>query len=188
DVAGQVVNLRVGPGAVLEYLPDAVVPFRGSRFVQRTNLTVDRTATAIVGELLLPGRVARGELHAYELYEAQTEAREADGTLLFADLLRLTPGNGEGIRSLGLLGGRDVVATLYVVTRRKPAEALGVVLRGSLVGADVLAGVSELPNGCGASVRLLGRTAKSVRAALTDSWQAVRLSLLGAPAPDLRKG
>src|SRR5262249_55365932 len=30
--ATQHVNLRAAPGAVLEYLPDAVVPFRGSRF------------------------------------------------------------------------------------------------------------------------------------------------------------
>jgi len=52
----------------------------------------------------------------------------------------------------------------------------------------IIDGVSELPNGCGVSVRLLGRTSKTVRAALTDSWQAIRLALLGAPTPDLRKG
>ena len=57
-----------------------------------------------------------------------------------------------------------------------------------LTGGDVLAGVSELPNGCGVSVRLLGRTSKTVRAALTTSWQAVRLALLDAPTPNLRKG
>jgi len=92
------------------------------------------------------------------------------------------------VRSLGLLGDRDVVATLYVVTQHKPAEELVELLRQSLVDDDVLAGVSVLPNACGASVRLLGRTSKSVRAALTKSWQAARLALLGAPAPDLRKG
>jgi len=52
----------------------------------------------------------------------------------------------------------------------------------------VLAGVSELPNGCGVSARILGRTSRSVRTALTSAWNAVRLAVLGAPAPDLRKG
>jgi len=188
NFATQLVDLRVGRGAVLEYLPDAVVPFRGSRFFQRTRLTVDWDATAIVGEVLLPGRVARGELHAYELYWAETEARRPDGTLLFADLLRLSPAKGEGVHSLGLLGGSDVVATLYVVTHRRPADELVDLLREAPAGDAVLAGVSELPNGCGVSVRFLGRTSKTVRAALTNSWQAVRLALLGAPAPDLRKG
>jgi urease accessory protein len=188
NFATQLVDLRVDRGAVLEYLPDAVVPFRGSRFFQRTRLTVDWEATAIVGEMLLPGRVARGELHGYDLYRAETEARRPDGTLLFADLLRLSPTKGEAVHSLGLLGGSDVVASLYVVSERRPADELVESLRASLVGIDVLAGVSELPNGCGVSVRLLGRTSKTVRAALATSWQAVRLGLLGAPAPDLRKG
>ena len=89
---------------------------------------------------------------------------------------------------MGLLGGNDVVATLYVVTQRKPTEELVDVLRDSLADADLLAGVSELPNACGVAVRLLGRTSRSVRAALRQSWQASRLALLGAPAPDLRKG
>jgi urease accessory protein len=188
NFASQLVNLHVGSGAVLEYMPDAVVPFRGSRFFQRTCLTADSNATAIVGEMLLPGRVARGELHAYELYRAETEARRPDGTLLFADLLRLSPTEGEGVRSLGLLGGSDVIATLYAVSERQPADELVELVRASLADSDVLAGVSELPNGCGVSVRLLGRTSKTVRAALTTSWQAVRLALLDAPTPNLRKG
>jgi len=187
NFARQLVELHVGRGAVLEYLPDAVVPFRGSRLFQRTCLTADSHATAILGEVLLPGRVAHGELHAYELYRSETEARRPDGTLLFADLLRLHPA-GEGVRSLGLLGGSDVIGTLYVVTERVPVEELVEVLRGSLADCDVLAGVSELPNGCGVFVRLLGRASKPVRAALTDSWNAVRLALLGVPAPNLRKG
>jgi urease accessory protein len=188
NFATQLVELRVGRGAVLEYLPDPVVPFCGSRFFQRTSLTADSDATAIVGEVLLPGRVARGELHAYDLYRTETEARRPDGTLLFADLLRLSPAQGEGLRSLGLLGDSDVVATLYVVTERQPAGALVELLRASLADDAVLAGVSELPNSCGVSVRLLGPTSKAVRAALTSAWQAARLAVLGSPAPDLRKG
>src|SRR4029077_3858801 len=103
------VNLRVRSGATLEYLPDAVVPFRGARFFQRTCLTADADSTAILGEVLLPGRVARGELHAYDLYWAETEACAADRKLLFADVLRLRRSEDEGLSSLGLLGGSGVM-------------------------------------------------------------------------------
>jgi urease accessory protein len=188
NFATQLVDLRAGRGAVVEYLPDPVVPFRGSRFFQRTRVTADPDSTVILAELLLPGRVARGEIHAYDLYWAETEARRPDGTLLFADTLRLRPTEGEGPRSLGLLGGSDVVATLYVVTQRTSAPRLVQLIRETMTDGDVLAGVSELPNGCGASARLLGPTSKSVRAALANAWNAARLALLGAPAPDLRKG
>jgi urease accessory protein len=188
NFATQCVNLRAAAGAVVEYLPDAVVPFRGSRFLQRACLTVDVDSTVIMGELLLPGRVAREEIHAYDLYRADTEARRPDGTLLFADVLRLRPAEANGPRSIGLLGESDVIATLYVVTQRAPAPELVELLRQALAGCDVLAGATELPNGCGVTARILGRTSRSVRTALTSAWNAVRLAVVGAPAPDRRKG
>src|SRR6516225_6826813 len=111
NLATQLVNLQADAGAVLEYLPDPVVPFRGSRLFQRISLTADREATVILGETLLPGRVAYDETHAYDLYWSETEVCRPDGTLLFSDLLRFIPADGEHPRSIGLLGGQDVVAT-----------------------------------------------------------------------------
>src|SRR5262249_52436051 len=105
NFAAQLVDLHAGRRAMLEYLPAAVVPFRGSRFFQRTRLTADADSTVILAEMLLPGRVAQGEVHAYDIYWAETEGRRPDGTLLFADVLRLCPAEGAGPRSLGLLGG-----------------------------------------------------------------------------------
>jgi urease accessory protein len=188
NFATQLLNLNVGDGAVLEYLPDPIVPFRGSRLYQRTEVTVAPESTAILGDVLLPGRVARDERHAYDFFCSETEARRPDGTLLFADTLRFSPLGGDDPRSIGLLGGQDVVGTLLVLTRRiKPVEFVDL-LRAALSDSDVLAGVSELPNACGISLRLLGSTSKTVRAAITSAWNAARLALLGIPALDLRKG
>jgi urease accessory protein len=188
NFAAQVVNLSAEAGAFLEYLPDAVIPFRDARFFSRTCLTAAADSTAIVGELLLPGRVARGELHVYDMYWAETEARRPDGTLLFADVIRLSPAAGYAPRSLALLGVNPVLGTLYVVSQRVPAGELVELVRGTSRGEDVLVGASELPNGCGVSARFLGPTSKAVQAAQTAAWSAVRVALLGAPAPDLRKG
>jgi urease accessory protein len=189
NLATQMVNLRAGGGAVLEYLPDPVVPFRGSRLFQRTRVTADREATVILGETVLPGRVAHDEAHVYDLHWAETEVRGPDGTLLFADVLRRNPADGEDPKSIGLLGMHDVIATLYVVTGQMNPTAIVALLRRALTSCrDVLAGVSELPNRCGAAVRLLGPTSKAVKAALRTAWNEARLALLGSPAPNLRKG
>jgi urease accessory protein len=189
NFATQLVNLSSGAGSVLEYLPDPVVPFRGSRLFQHLSVTADPTSTVILGETLLPGRVARGEAHTYDLYWAETEVRRPDGTLLVADTLRLNPARGDDPKSIGLLGPHDVVATLLVVTGQPAPAAVVALLRAALADCpDVLAGVSELPNGCGAGVRLLGPSSKAVKLALTTAWNAARHALLGAPAPNLRKG
>jgi len=189
NYAAQLVNLRVGAGAVLEYLPDPVVPFRRSRLFQRLCLTAHHEASVILGETLLPGRTAHGESHAYDLYWAETEVRRPDGTLLFADTLRLHPGGGDNLTTIGLLGGHDLVATLYVISQRPDPPMTVSLLRAALESTPgVLAGVSELPGGCGATVRLLGSTSKAVQGALRTAWNAARLGLHGIPAPDLRKG
>lgn len=189
NFATQLVNLRAGAGAIVEYLPDPLVPFRGSRLFQRTSVTADRTATVIFGDTLLPGRVARDEAHAYDLYRAETEVRRPDGTLLFADVLRLNPSAGDDPTSIGLLGGDGVVAALYVVSALlEPAHIVSHLRDGLRTCPDVLSGVSELPNDCGAAVRLLGRASLPVKRAVRHAWNAARIALLDVPAPDLRKG
>jgi urease accessory protein len=189
NFATQLVNLRVAERAVLEYLPDPVVPFRGSRLFQRTCVTVDPKATVILGDTLLPGRVAHGEAHQYDIYWSETEVRRPDDTLLLADVLRMNPRAGENPRSNVLLGPNDVIAALYVVSGQSGPATIARSLRDALAASsDLLAGVSELPNGAGAVVKLLGPNSKSVRTALRIAWNAARLELLGTPAPDLRKG
>ena len=189
NFATQLVNLHAGAGAVVEYLPDPLVPFRGARLFQRTSVTADRSSTVILGETLLPGRVAHGEAHLYDVICAETEVRRPDGTLQFADVLRLNPAGGEDPRSLGVLGGHDVVGTLYVVTGQMAPSAIVSLLREALGSCPgVLAGASELPGGCGAVARLLGATSKAVKGAMRSAWDAARVALLGVPAPDLRKG
>lgn len=188
NFATQLVNLRAAGGAVLEYLPDPVVPFRGSRLFQRTCVTVDPEATVILGETLLPGRVAHDEAHVYDIYWSETEVRRPDDAPLFADVLRINPSAGENPRSHGLLGAHDVIAALYVISGQAEPADMVALLRSALTGCDVLPGVSELPNGCGAAVKLLGSASKPVQAALRTAWNAVRLELLGIPAPNLRKG
>jgi urease accessory protein len=166
-----------------------VVPYRGSRLFQRTSITADPNATVILGETLLPGRVAHGEAHVYDLFWAETEVSRPDGTLLFSDVLRFSPMDGESPKSAGLLGTYDVVATLYVITRQVDPLAMVALLRSALATCpDVAAGLSELPNGCGTAVRVLGPTSKAVQYASIAAWNAARLEVLRVPAPNLRKG
>jgi len=187
NFATQMVNLRAGDGAYVEYLPDPVIPFRNARFYQRIRLMVAPTASVILGDILLPGRVAYGEAHAYTLYYADTEVTGLDGTPFVVDRIKLAP-TAASPRSIGRLGPYDVLATLYIVTRQLPARQLSDGLHRRLASqTSVLVGVSELPNECGVAVRMLGSRSSDVRAAFSLAWNETRLRLIGAPAPDLRK-
>lgn len=185
-LAYQEVNLNVKDDAFVEYLPDPVIPFRDSRCYQRLKLTVASTATLILGEIILPGRVAYGERHVYAFYRSDLEASRPDGTLLFADRVHLASHQAQ---LPGRLGAYEVPGSLYIITRKMAARELVQRLRGCLASqSEVLAGVSELPNGCGVGVRMLGLTSLQVKSAFQWAWNEARMALLGIPAPDLRKG
>jgi urease accessory protein len=189
NFTSQLINLRADERTILEYLPDPTVPYRGSRFFQRTRLTVHPESTVILGETVLPGRVARGEKHLYSLYWSETEVQTDGGDLLFRDVLRLNPGGDAHPNSIAVLGDYDVIAALYIITMKTNLKHLLELLRAALGGCpEVLAGVSALPNACGLGIRLLGPTSATVQAALLTGWTAARLALLGGPPPDLRKG
>jgi urease accessory protein len=187
NYATQWVHITVCADAVLEYLPDPVIPFRDSRFYGRTILTVDPSASVILGETLLPGRVAYGEQQAYTLFWSTIEAYATDGTLLFSDRLRLEPA-ATALNTPGRLGPHAVPATLYIVTRRHDARLLADRLHAALeLQPEVIGGASTLPNDSGVALRILGPTSRAVGAALHAAWDVARLVVLGAPAPDRRK-
>ncbi|MFJ7198689.1 MULTISPECIES: urease accessory protein UreD [unclassified Streptomyces] len=190
DYASQRVHLTVDEGAYVEYLPDPLIPFRGSRFYQRTEVTVAPGATAVVGDTLTAGRLARGERHDYRVLATDLRIARPDGTVLAIDTLRLAPGagtRGDRVVGPGVFAGHDHVASLFVVTDRTPAGELADTLHGALAGLGVLYGVSVLPHDCGAWVRLLGDSPVGMAAAHTAAWDAVRRLLTGHPAPDPRK-
>ncbi|MGC9378525.1 urease accessory protein UreD [Streptomyces sp. MH13] len=187
DYATQLVRLTAAEGAYVEYLPDPLIPFRGARFHQSVRLTVDEDATAVYGETVTAGRLARGERHAYAVLTGDLEIRRPDGTLLAVDTLRLAPGRHGGVDGPGVFAGHDHVASLFVVSGRCPAARIADALHESLTGHEVLHGASVLPDDCGAWVRVLGHEEPRVTGAVRAAWDAVRRLLTGHPAPDLRK-
>ncbi len=187
NYVSQIVDMTAEAGSLIEFLPDYTIPYRQSRFFQRTSLHLDPTATVIVGDVITPGRTAHGEYHEYEIFLAQMDAFDLDGNLLVADTIKLQPTRFSP-RNPALLGRYDVFGVLYVFTRQVPPADLVGTLRSALAPMSrTVCGVSELPNGAGVSVRILGDTGATVEQARFVAWNAARQALFGVPAPNMRK-
>ncbi|MEU2875687.1 urease accessory protein UreD [Streptomyces sp. NPDC007070] len=187
DYATQLVHLTAASGCYVEYLPDPLIPFAGSRFHQGTVLTVDENATVVFGETVMAGRIARGERHAYTSLTGDLEIRRPDGRLVAVDTMRLLPEQPGGVTGPGVFAGHGHVASLYVVSGRCPAADIADTLHDALTGHEVLHGASVLPDDCGAWTRILAREQPRAANAVRAAWDAVRRLLIGHPAPDLRK-
>ena len=189
DYASAIMNITVEEDAYVEYLPEAVVPFADSRFYQQTAVTVDESATLLLGETLYAGRLARGERHAYDVYASDLEVRRPDGRFIALDRLRLSPGSGTGVTGLGVLADHDVLAMLYVFTPLAPPALLAETLQQAITtsGGDLMFGVSTLPGDAGVWMRLVGNDTVAAAAANTAAAAAVHELLTGQQAPIIRK-
>ena len=61
ETSVQVVDISVGRGAILEWVPEPTIPFAGSRFRQVIHVTLAPGATVLLWDAIASGRMARGE-------------------------------------------------------------------------------------------------------------------------------
>ncbi len=185
--ATSIVHLDLAAGSFLEYLPDPVIPFAGSRFAQRVRVTMEPTATLLIGETVYAGRLSRGERHEYDAFASDLEVSAPDGRPLVVDRVRLLPdGRAAG---LGVMDGRDIVSTFLVLTPLVGARALADSLHAALtiVVDGTRIGVSTLPGDVGAWVRVVADDPVTVSTVGRTVWETARVALTGAPPPPPRK-
>ncbi|MBB1027623.1 urease accessory protein UreD [Dietzia sp. DQ11-38-2] len=187
--ATQNVTLTLGAGAVCEWVPDPLIPYAGSRFQQTLRATVPEDAVLVVSDVLTAGRVARGERWAVDALVSRVEIARPDGTPVVVDATRMVGGFDDDL----VTGGSDAIGTLFVLAPG-PATDLADPMRAAVDSSaavrrgEVRGGVSTLPEGCGAWLRAVGDTPEAVEDVMRAAWSAARRHVLGASAPDLRKG
>jgi urease accessory protein len=75
-------TFRIGEGATLEYLPDPLIPFAGSRHAQRARFSLQPRAALFWWEVLAPGRQAAGEAFRFDYLCIDSEISLEDVPLL----------------------------------------------------------------------------------------------------------
>lgn len=102
-------RMKVEPGAFLEWIPEPFIPQAGARYIQRTRIDLEVDSGLLFFEWITPGRVARGEVFAYESLRWELDLRVA-GRLVARERYELKPGD----HSLAAL--RDKFPAAHFVT------------------------------------------------------------------------
>lgn len=187
----QVITIRIDTGGLLEYLPDALIPYRGSRHNQRTAVMLANGATFFWWEILAPGRQAMGETFAFERLSVQTEIRTGRGPALLENFV-LEPGV-RPLTSLARMGRFTHMATLVAFQVGRPQSDLRQLeseLNGMAASESVRTGdywgAGALASD-GVMVRGLSESSLELPGGLTRFWSAARQFLTGEPAVLPRK-
>jgi urease accessory protein len=184
-------RFMIGRGALLEHLPDELIPFAGARYRQETAIELSEGAGLFYWEVVAPGRAARGELFEYDSLHFRLDLT-VGGLPLARERVALDP----VLRPLQTplrLGPYLYFATFYVcrvgVTELRWLEIeseLAELARRLSTPGSMLWGVSTLP-AHGLVVRALSVKGRDITRGLSDFWRASKWALDGEAAVPPRK-
>ena len=83
-------QFRVGENASLEWIPEPFIPHAGARYSQRTQIHLHPTASLLFFDWIAPGRVAMGEIFAYQELRWELDLL-LDGVLIARERHHLQP-------------------------------------------------------------------------------------------------
>ncbi|MDD0840681.1 urease accessory protein UreD [Curvibacter sp. HBC61] len=187
NYALQAQNLSLGPGAYLEFMPEVVIPYRHTRYASQTHVMLDESATLLLSEFVMPGRLhhAGGERFEYRQLSFAVRVFRPDGRLVFSEKLLIDP----ALYPLSLesvMHGLETFGTLLVLTPAEVAQrirARAVALCGVDLEAGWVSGVVALPDQLGLMFRVVARQSEQVRQQIRAIWQICREEAVGRTLP-----
>lgn len=187
DRAVQDLTVRLGPGARLDYLPDQLIAYRGSRYDQESRIEMDPSASLVMAEVVTPGWSPSGEPFGYDRLRLRTEVRMGGRPVVLDNLVFEPSGRTQGMGGLGLLEGRSHLGSMLVLDPRAGENAVDEARRLLADRAEtLLGGVSALP-APGFALRVLGNSTQAVDELILAVVNRLRAAWHAQDALDLRK-
>lgn len=183
-------HVKIADGALLEYLPDPLIPFAGSRYAQHTCVNLSPGAGLFWWDTVAPGREARGEIFSYDSLSLSFELRVAD-TPVAIERHDLHPA-ARALRSPARLGPYLYFSSFYVCRAGvaehtwRDLEKNLLDLAGQLSSPVIIWGLTRLP-AHGLVVRALSRNGRDVARGLVAFWRVAKQALYGQDAVIPRK-
>lgn len=184
----------LGRDAVLEYLPDPLIPFGGARLRQRTSYALEWGASLLAWDVVAPGRAASGEIFRYRQMKLATEIRVC-GQPVLQDRLLFEPHRFRP-EAPAALGGYQYMVTFLALragasgTEVRQLEQEMAALTHDTQTAEDQGGETwastELP-AHGVLVRGLLRSALKIPHRLQGLWDTARHRMCGQTAALPRK-
>ncbi|GAC1582985.1 MAG: urease accessory protein UreD [Ktedonobacteraceae bacterium] len=178
-------------GGLLEYLPDPLIPFAGSRYLQHTSIELSQNAGLFWWETVAPGRLAKGECFEYDVLEMSVKIA-VQGKPIAIEHFKLEPAS-RPLSSLTRLGPYRYFCSFYICkvgvdTKEWQSleRRLGEIAQQLSCSHDVSWGVSTLV-AHGLVVRALSKEGRTIATGLPAFWKAATLALYGREATLPRK-
>jgi urease accessory protein len=179
-------EISIGEDAILEYLPDHLIPHPGAALRQKIAVTMAPGSCAIIYDAIAAGRVGRDERWVFREITTEISIHCGDSPW-FVARSSLKPGI-QPVGGPGLMDGFDYLGAIVAVGDRFGASGGNVNALDAAVcsTAGVLGGASALGSN-GLVAKFLTPNADALSRTMFCGWSSARQQMIGEPGFDLRK-
>lgn len=168
-------NIQLEQGSSLEFTPEPLILFAESSLKQTTEIKLYPEADLFWSEIILPGRIARGEYYDFNYCFNRVEIRSDTGRLLFRDAMYLE-GKNNLFQKSPLFSMKTVMANFIIIQPKLNLEILGYQLEDLETAncQNLILSSSVLPYEKGLLVRALGNKTLDIKKYLHYALNCVR--------------
>jgi len=120
--AYQETDSYLGKDSYLEYFTDPLIAYKNSRYVQHTNVHMEKGATFLYSDILTPGWSEDGNLFTYENLRLKNEIYLEDKLVAY-DHIKLNP-SSQHMTGLGFMEGFTHLGSFFVVGEKTDGQLL----------------------------------------------------------------
>ena len=176
NYATHMVTLNLKDNSYLEFIPEQIIPYKNSRFYQKTNLQIDDSSTVVYSETIVPGRIAMGEMFDFDLCYLKTEGKITD-RVQFRDSSLLSP-KTQKIQSLAMFDDKTILTSVYILTKKHVTKVNDMINELFSHTQNISGGSSILPNDSGISIRILGNSSEDQKTTIYEILKIIRKEIL----------
>ncbi len=180
----QEMTVHVAEGCVLEYLPEHNVPYRNSKFFQKSVFYIEKRGILFTWDIVMPGRLARGECFDFSIYRSDISLYY-DGELKLRESIRLLPEEVDP-HNVAMMGEYDIFATAYLIAEEIP-DVLLEKLRTYMKTVGNIYGGASMPDEHVLIIKVLFQSPLHMQEILWQIWDIVRKNMLNKSAFRIRK-
>lgn len=175
DIAKTRYAIEVGDKASLELVSEPLIFFPNSALEQTIKIVLHSTAQLFLSEIIVPGRLARGEFYDFQYYLSRMEASTPDGKLIFADTMQLD-GKCNPFCHNKIFSPLPIIANLILVQPEINLEKLSKEVESFIAPKEstIAAASSQLPNCNGLVVRAMAESTGIIKTYIQHVLNCVR--------------